>query len=201
MLNTCVYKRIFRGCGGDGFQTNEGNIGGRGGGKSRSVRRSYHRITGPGWTEISWSWRGEGAAVSSLSHRRSRGPTVTRDHANLSLVPFHEKQKYSKRAKPAGRRRFLRRGRKRWQGISMWYDGGGGGGGREGGLPNRSFLSMCIHLRLAWVVSRVWIMLVTLDLTLFKRGGGGRKNYAKPFIEPLAPGSPLATRRISFSYS
>lgn len=50
-------------------------------------------------------------------------------------------------------------------------------------------------------------MLVTLDLTLFKLGREregereGRKNYAKPFIEPLAPASPLATRRISFSYS
>lgn len=37
--------------------------------------------------------------MSSLSHRRSRGPTVTRDHANLSLVPFHGETKISQTCK------------------------------------------------------------------------------------------------------
>lgn len=79
--------------------------------------------------------------MSSLSHRRSRGPTVTRDHANLSLVPFHGETKISQTCK-TGEDSFAVGEN---EGISM--------GDTRGGLPNRSFLSMCIHLRLACITA------------------------------------------------
>lgn len=90
--------------------------------------------------------------MSSLSHRRSWGPHgLTRDHANLSSGPVSlGKQKYPKRAKPAKNPSAVGENvGKEFPWVIRW------GRREEGGLPNRSFLSMCIHLRLAWLVSRV----------------------------------------------
>lgn len=83
--------------------------------------------------------------------------------AKLPLVPFEQKQIFNvqnlsdeEAGSPAGE--MLR-------GISMCT------------MEPSSLI--IVHTSYLLVVSRVWIMLVTLDLALFKRN----KNYARPFIE------------------
>lgn len=174
----------------DGFQTNEGNVEGGSG----SVRRSYHRVTGPGYRNfVIVTGREPPLCRHCVPSSITAGPAVTRGPANLSLVPFHGETKIypnvqqnlawltkipsflpPSRLKPTLGRNF--HGDRR--------------GGREGVLSNRRLLSMCIHLSLAWPVSRVWIMLVTLDLTLFK-SGEGKEELCEAFYWTSSPGFPF----------
>lgn len=97
MLNTGgVYKRIFR-----GGETGSRRMRGMSEGGSGSVRRSYHRVTGPGYRNfVIVTGRAPLLCRHCVPSSITAGPAVTRGPANLSLVPFHGETKISERAKP-----------------------------------------------------------------------------------------------------